>query len=177
MLAKVSIFFLSLAIILPTTKEKNKSCVNPWNLKAKVVESGIKLVDVLGEEKSPHTASGVVVNIQDVKIISNSNRVEMKDGYMPYAIFEVSNLPSNLTDVSGFKTKTVHPTMRSKKGVFNSHNADTSIMKASGATIAYIEDSFVFQDKFPFEKLVGNWSFQLYYKECFLAEYRFTTID
>ncbi|HNI88949.1 MAG TPA: hypothetical protein PKX55_12365, partial [Leptospiraceae bacterium] len=166
---------LSLAIIQNPIHQKKKSCVNPWNLKAKIVESGVKLVEVMSEESSKYTASGVLVNIQEIKILSKSNRVEMKDGYMPYVVFEVSNLPIHLTQIDGFIIKTVHPTMRSKKGVFNSHNADTTITKESGATIAYLEDSFVFQDKFAFEKLPGNWSFQLYYKECLLAEYKFTT--
>lgn len=178
-------YFLTILIILSffnqafasltetRTKKKTQACQNKLNLKGEVINYGINLVTVASEIKEPNTASGILVELKSRDRFQKTSSVKMDDGVEMIVFYKIKNLPVNQT-LNGFRTVTRHPPMKSPTGkIWESHESSFSVVSTDGSF--QLEDSFVFFDKFPFEKVSGRWTFQVYYGKCLLAEQSFIT--
>ncbi|MCP4132512.1 MAG: DUF3859 domain-containing protein [bacterium] len=144
------------------------------DIKAAILLYGIAKgeVDFITREGGK-TSQEIYWNMKNITITKKTDEIPLLDGTIMYLSFIIYNLPEgNMVD--GFKAVTIHPPLTDENGETSAYHSENFYLeKLNNCTISHEEQYWTFSNKYPYEMVPGEWTFQIWYKNRLLVEKKF----
>ncbi|MCB1317326.1 MAG: hypothetical protein KDK27_15285 [Leptospiraceae bacterium] len=174
-------------------------------LQVRVLEAGLARADYAGEttDNRERLAYGVLTEFKNFRYVRATHRIPLADGNWIHMLVEVDGMNPEREYL--IRHVILHPPMRvidlpdsgstdaAESEITNDGTAGDAVEtdQDAGRTYRRFEYSFQlkgspssqlylnwgFYDRYPAEMVGGDWNFQLYYYDCMLLNYRFTTYN
>jgi hypothetical protein len=161
-------------VLIPSLAEADQLDGKCANVSGEVVEYGLARGEL--QQEIPDQgggASGVVWVMKNIRLVEKTDRIPLASGNMILVRYRLSGLRKGsqikITNVTTFPA-IVGPDGRSSTRTEQSANV------SGDKTVFNGEDYWTFDAKYPYEWVVGQWSFNYFHDGCLLMKKDFETI-